>query len=67
MDWALGLWAAQALESAFTTGLPCSFCFRLEACLPTAYLTQICQECHAWGLSVLLGEPLPCLGHSSHV
>lgn len=67
MDWAPGIWTAQALESAFTTGLACSFCFRLEACLPAAYLTQFCQECRAWGLSVLLGELLSCLGRGSHV
>lgn len=36
-------------------------------CLPAAYLTQFCQECRAWGLSVLLGELLPCLGRGSHV
>lgn len=62
MDWAPGIWTAQALDSAVTAGPPCSLCFRLEA-----YLTQICQECRAWGLSVLLGEPMPCLGHGSHV
>lgn len=33
----------------------------------SAYLTQFCQECRAWGLSVLLGELLPCLGRGSHV
>lgn len=47
MDWTPGTWTAQALELAFTTEQPCSLCFRLEACLPPAYLTQICQECRA--------------------
>lgn len=66
MDWAPGVWTAQALESAFTTGLPGSLSFRLEACLPASRLPDSdLPGMPCLGASALLWEPLSCLGCDS--